>query len=79
MVMRFAVATAVAGYALTNVTLREYLACSLSHRVRPWGLASFPDSGGLARDHTYRGHTCASWAGTEAPTLTGWLLGRWGV
>lgn len=43
MVMRFAVATAVAGYALTNVTLREYLACGLSHRVRPWGLASFPD------------------------------------
>lgn len=26
LVMRFAVATAVAGYALTNVTLREYLA-----------------------------------------------------
>lgn len=36
-VMRFAVATAVAGYALTNVTLREYLALKPSATGRGLG------------------------------------------
>lgn len=43
MVLRFAVATAVAGYTFSNVTLREYVGPeAIGHTVSPWGLATRP-------------------------------------
>ncbi|XP_030876526.1 solute carrier family 22 member 13 [Leptonychotes weddellii] len=67
MVLRFAVATAVAGYAFSNVTLREYLGPeALSHDVRPWGLSgprAQTACGSLVR-HPY--HKWSHTRGTEA-------------
>ncbi|XP_025740007.2 solute carrier family 22 member 13 isoform X2 [Callorhinus ursinus] len=67
MVLRFAMATAVAGYAFSNVTLREYLGPeALSHDVKPWGLSG-PHAqtacGSLVR-HPY--HKWSHTRGTEA-------------
>lgn len=43
MVLRFAVATAVSGYAFSGISLRGYLSPeAFSHRLRPWRLATFP-------------------------------------
>lgn len=64
MVLRFAVATAVAGFTFSNVTLREYLGTeTFNHRARPWGLG-WPHSqtgcGGLVRTlHLEWSHGCS--------------------
>ncbi|XP_034848083.1 solute carrier family 22 member 13 isoform X2 [Mirounga leonina] len=67
MVLRFAVATAVAGYTFSNVTLREYLGPeALSYDVRPWGLSgprAQTACGSLVR-HPY--HKWSHTRGTEA-------------
>lgn len=63
MALRFAGATAVAGYAISNITLREYMGLqAFSHPVNSRGLATFPrlPVGPFSGTPPKSGHPCTS-------------------